>query len=194
MGECRQSGGTIAKAVLAIAGLIVAVLGTYFAYRQYQLSRSESNEQDPQIVVCLHSLSYSRGRPQGVGDDLAYVPAVRTGFKLVNKRASAATVTKVMLNPVGKWKDGRSGGMGSLEVPLNQAVPGYGAVDVRDLSFTPNIAISEKAWIDRPESVNVRAYWAGTSGPMLSCISNSGRRWNCGEKSVRAVLVDSACQ
>lgn len=182
------------KVFLTLIGIVIAAVGVYFAYQQNKLAQEKERLEKPEVVVCLSSFSYSRTRPQRSGTDLAYVPRVQASFKLVNKGSTQVAVTRVSFNPTGTTKEGRPGGMGSLDVELNKMVPGNGVVVINNLTFSPNIAVLDRFWINKPKTVNVRAYWAGGAGPMLKCIPKNGRRWGCGAGSAQAILVDSACQ
>jgi len=184
----------MSKSLIGIIGLIVAIISVYFGWQQYQLSQEMKIESQPEVVVCLRSLFYERSNTAGSGDDAVSVPKGQVSFRLVNKGGIQVTVSKVMVNPVGTWKDGRPGGMGSIDIGVDTVVPGNGVVSIEKLNFIADFGVVERFWIDEPESVNVKAYWPGGSGPMLKCIPRVGGQWSCGQGKGIGILVDDACQ
>lgn len=184
----------MSKSLIGIIGLIVAIISLYFGWQQYQLSQEMKIESQPEVVVCLRSLFYERSNTVGSGDDAISVPKGQVSFRLVNKGGTQVTVSKVVVNPVGTWKDGRQGGLGSIDIWVDKVVPGYGVVSIEKLDFIADFSVKEKFWIDKPESVNVRAFWPSGSGPMLECSPTYSGQWSCGQDVGMGILVDEACQ
>ncbi len=166
------------KVLITILGLVVAVLGAYFTYQQYKLAKKNEIREEPEVIVCLKSFSYSKVKSHGHGSGLYFSPQVKTSFKLINRRSTQVTVTNVSFNPTGTTKDGNHRGMSGIEVELNKMVPGNGVVTIDNLSFSPKIAVRDRSWINKPESVNVYARMVGGIGPSLSHIYSNGR-WRC---------------
>ena len=184
------------KTLLSILGLAVTIVGVYLGWLQYQRATEAERVAQPDVVVCLRALSYSRRSTSGMGEEAISVPHGRVSMHLVNKGGTDVTVTRVMVNPVGTWRDGRHGGMGDFAVETNKNVPAKGVTVIADLAFIAPIAVKEKFWIEKPEAVNVRASWPGGVGPMLACVPTSFG-WSCGRQaggSTRSILVEQACQ
>jgi hypothetical protein len=180
------------KIFLSILALIVSITGVYIGWRQYQKSQENEQKAEPSVVVCLKSLTYQRSNTQGSGNDAVSVPKGQASFRLINKGGAEVMVTRVMLNPAGTWKDGRHGGLGSIYITVDKQVPANGVVSVDNLDFVADFGVQEEFWIDKPETVNTRAYWPSGEGPMLTCVP-SGGGWSCGTGS-GAIVVDPACQ
>jgi hypothetical protein len=193
--DYEGGGSEMKKVILPILGLIVSIVGVYLGWIQYQSSKEAERAAQPNVVVCLRALSYERSNTRGTGDDTFSVPKGQVSLRLVNNGATAVTVTKVMLNPVGTWRDGRHGGLGSIDVEVDVPVPARGVTPVDNMQFTADFSVQEKFWIDTPESVNVQAYWPGGTGPMLQCIPRA-TGWSCGHSDAAglAIQVDAACQ
>lgn len=181
------------KALLGILGLIVSVAGVYLGWLQYKSSKEAQEGAQPSVVVCLRSFSYLRSNTSGSGGEAVSVPKGAVSLRLVNKGAVQVTVTRVMLNPAGTWRDGRHGGLGSIYMHIDKVVPANGVVSVDNLEFVADFGVRESFWIDNPEYVNTQASWPGSNGPMLQCATFSGR-WSCGRGDGKGISVDNACE
>jgi hypothetical protein len=162
-------------------------------------NRAETTDDDaPNIVVCVKTFTCSRTNPYKHGNYIAYSPQVKTSFRLVNKGRRPATVTKVEFNPGGIWKNGKPGGMSGIEVEINKEVAGNGVVVIDDLTFTAHIGIDDEFWIDKPDRLGAWAYWPGGGGirHSLTCLPRQDGTWACGkaQKGALGITLDDGCK
>ncbi|HYT45207.1 MAG TPA: hypothetical protein VEP90_22965 [Methylomirabilota bacterium] len=145
--------------------LVVAIIGTYIGWKQYQASIAANQAEQPNVEVCMVALSYHQESvsassfPGGV----AYYAVGHISFRLQNTSVTSVTVSSVgflLRKGQNNFELYPSGSTSPSDLSVDEVVLGHGVSTQIERDFKGGL-VAQDEWFDDPGGVSYVVSWPG---------------------------------